>query len=309
MIHPRFSCIRVALMSLVVIGLTACLAVTAGAKDIKSKLRVPEAGITQMITLKDGSTLAGRIKAVGETEITFAAQVGDMTIPIDQITEIKEISADKIREGKYWFPNPNRTRLYFAPTGRMLKAGQGYFSDIYVLFPSVNFGITDNFTLGGGFSLFPGLDVSEQLFYISPKIGADMTEKLSVAGSALIVRLPSDQLDIEDKKDDATVIGVLFGSATIGSDDASLTGGLGFGYVDDDIADKPAVLVGGEYRLARRMSFVSENWVFPEVDQPIISYGVRFFGESIAVDLAFFNILDNDAIFPGIPYIDFVWNF
>lgn len=307
--HPHLAFIRVLLMACVIISLTVCLAASAGAKDIKSKLRVPETGITQMITLRDGSTLAGRITAVGETEITFAAQVGDITIAIDQIVEIKEFAADKIKEGKYWFPNPNRTRLYFAPTGRMLKAGQGYFSDIYILFPSVSFGITDNFTLGGGFSLFPGLDVSEQLFYIMPKIGMNVADNISLAGSAMIIRLPSDQLDIENTREEATVIGVIFGSATIGSDDASLTGGLGFGYVDDDIADKPAVLLGGEYRIARRLSLVSENWVFPEVDQPIISYGVRFFGESIAVDLAFFNVLDNDAIFPGIPFIDFVWNF
>ncbi len=57
------------------------------------------------------------------------------------------------------------------------------------------------------------------------------------------------------------------------------------------------------------MALVSENWIFPGVDVPVVSYGFRFFGEKMAVDLALFNVLDDDAIFPGIPYVDFVWNF
>ena len=32
-------------------------------------------------------------------------------------------------------------------------------------------------------------------------------------------------------------------------------------------------------------------------------------GESLSVDLALGNILSEEAIFPGIPYLDFVYNF
>ncbi|MCZ6680416.1 MAG: hypothetical protein O7E52_24565, partial [Candidatus Poribacteria bacterium] len=31
--------------------------------------------------------------------------------------------------------------------------------------------------------------------------------------------------------------------------------------------------------------------------------------QSLSVDLAFINILSDEAVFPGIPYIDFVYNF
>ena len=49
--------------------------------------------------------------------------------------------------------------------------------------------------------------------------------------------------------------------------------------------------------------------MIPGVNEALISYGLRFFGEKTSVDFAFFNILDDDAIFPGIPYLGFVWNF
>ena len=103
--------------------------------------------------------------------------------------------------------------------------------------------------------------------------------------------------------------GIIYGVGTYGTPDNSITFGLGFGYSDEDISDKPALILGGEYRIIRRMSLVSENWVFPEVDEPLISYGIRFFGESLSADFALFNILDEDAFFPGFPMISFTWNF
>jgi len=62
-------------------------------------------------------------------------------------------------------------------------------------------------------------------------------------------------------------------------------------------------------RFARRMSFVSENWIIPGVNDALISYGIRFLGEKVSADFAFFNILDEDAVFPGTPYLGLVWNF
>ena len=137
------------------------------AKDISNQLVVPEADESQILTLKDGSQLIGRISEIGDESITFVSQLGETQIAIDRIVDIKLIPKSAMRDGKYWFPNPNSTRLLLAPTGRMLKAGTGYFSDIYIFFPFVGYGITDNITISGGMSLFPGVDISNQLLYIN----------------------------------------------------------------------------------------------------------------------------------------------
>jgi hypothetical protein len=280
---------------------------TTTASVTQEDLQLPQEGNTQVVKLMDGSVLYGRITEIRPGEITFESTVGSMTIDINNIDSIEEVTPDRFRGGKYWFPNPNRTRMYIGSTARMLEKGKGYFLDIYVFFPSLAYALTDNITLSAGASLFPAVDAEDQLYYGTLKVGVPATEKLSVAASGLILRVPN--WDDDDDLDEPVVVGALSGIGTYGTDDASVTLGLGFGYADDDFADKPLVTLGGEYRFARRMSFVSENWIIPEVEDPLISYGLRFFGEGIAVDLAFVNVASSEAIFPGIPYISFVYNF
>lgn len=275
-------------------------------------LRVPDAEKTQMITLNDGSKLTGRITEVRDDEVVFSSQVGELTIKIDQITEIKEFSSTRIKGGKYWFPNPNTNRLYFGPTGRTLKKGKGYFSDLLLFFPSVTYGITDNVSMGGGITIFPGVDFDKQLIYIFPKVGITPSENVALAGSILILRIPDfddDDDDDFDLVDEPQVAGIAFGTGTFGTEDLSFTGGVGYGYVEDDFADKPAILLGGEWRFSRRLSFVTENWIFPGVEDALISYGLRFFGESISADLGLFTSTNEDAPQPGIPLVSFTWNF
>lgn len=272
--------------------------------NIRSKLRIPDSNHIQILTLIDGSNIIGRIIEIGENEIKFKSEIGIMTISIAKIKKMKEVPASLIKKGKYWFPNPNATRLYFAPTARMLKKGEGYFSDYYLFFPGFAYGITDNISIGGGMSLFPAVGIDKQIFYFTPKVGLKATENLNFAAGALLIRIP----DFFDD-DDSQISGILYGVGTYGVPDKSITAGLGYGFSGGDFAKKPMIMVGGEARLSRRISFVTENWVFPGVDNPIISYGVRFFGEKLSVDLAFINTLGEGAIFPGIPYIDFVFNF
>ena len=305
--------VRLLTVALFLMCLTLVLAPLSVAGVSSDKLHIPDADKIQMIALSDGSMLTGRISRVEEDKVIFVTKLGEVTIPIDQIDDIREMSSSAIKGGKYWFPNPNRTRLYFAPTGRLLEAGKGYFSDLLLFFPSVSYGVTDNISIGGGMSLFPGVDFSKQLFYFFPRIGYQPSDKLALAGSMLILGLPDFDDDDDDDEDDlideGKVAGILFGTATYGTDIFSVTGGVGYGYVGDDFADKPAVLFGFDWRFSRRLSFVSENWIFPDVDQPLASYGLRFFGESLSADLGFLTPLGDDAIFPGFPLISFAWNF
>ena len=273
-----------------------------GGSISREDLKIPGPDKVQILTTQDGSALMGRIVEIRENEISFRTEMGEMTIPISKIEKIKEVSADSIRGGQYWFANPNATRLYFSPTARMLEKGKGYFADYWLFFPSVAFGVTDNFTLGGGMTLIPGVDIDDQVFYFTPKIGIKTSRKTSIAAGALILALP--EID-----DESPLVGILYGVGTFGEADGSLTVGLGYGFVEDEVADKPMVMLGGEKRFSRRLSFVSENWIFPEVDQPLVSYGIRFFGEGMSVDLALFNVLGEDTIFPGVPWVDFVFNF
>jgi len=275
-------------------------------KDVKNNLKVPDSEHLQVITTHDKSTMIGRIVEIKEQEILFKTDFGEITIPIQKIKSIELVPTSAIKEGKYWFPNPNATRLFVGNSARMLKKGDGYFADSYLFFPSIAYGITDNFTIGGGMSLIPGLGIDKQFFYFTPRVGLKASQHLNFAAGALIIKIP----DFNDDDDDGTpLVGLLNVVGTYGSTNSSITFGLGYGFVDDDIADKPFILIGGEHRISRRLSLVTENYLLPGVDDPLISYGIRFFGEKISVDLAFLNTLSDEIIFPGIPYVDFVFNF
>ncbi len=275
-------------------------AVRSQSNHIKEKLKVPDSSQVQIITTTDGSSNIGRITELREAEILFATELGTITIPVAKIKEIKEVPVASIKGGNYWFPNPNRTRLFFAPTARMLKKGEGYFQDIYIFFAGAAYGLSNNFTIGGAASLIPGAGIDEQVFYLTPKIGVKASGKIDLAAGALLIRIPFE---------DAPDLGIVYGVGTYGTADASVTLGLGYGFADSKVADKPVVMLGGESRISRRLALVSENWIVPRADHPLVSYGVRFFGSEISVDLAFLNSLGGSNIFPGVPYVDFVFNF
>ncbi len=270
---------------------------------LEGTLKIPDSSHMQILTTLDGTTLYGRIIEVGQSEIKFETNIGIIPIQLAKIKEIKEIPISSIKKGVYWFPNPNDTRLLFAPTARCLKGGEGYFADYYLFFPMVAFGITDNITIAGGASIFPWVGIENNLFYFMPKVGCNLGDKFSLAVGALLVKLPSFDDEINP------TVGICYGVGTVGGPNSNLTAGVGFGYVDWEFEKTPMFMFGGQHRVSRRISLVSENWMMPGVDQPGIAYGLRFFGEKVSVDLGFLNTIGDNMIFPGIPYIDFVIKF
>lgn len=292
-----------ALLLTLLLGALNTPATSQSNERLRQQLIVPDSTQIQILTTKDGSVLKGRIEHIGENEVRFATAVATLTIPISSIKSVKtrDIPIGRRVGREDWFPNPNATRLFFAPNGRMLKKGQGYFSDYYLFFPGVAFGISDQFTMGGGMSLIPGVGLDNQVFYLTPKLGLHASPKANVAVGVLFIVLPNVA--------DANSAGVLYSVSTFGSEDQSLTAGIGFGFAGGEFSEKPMIVLGFESRISRRVAFVSENWILPGVDQPLASAGLRFMGESLSVDLALATPIGEDFIFPGFPVIDFVFNF
>ena len=265
---------------------------------VMEQLDVPSPGQIQVLITEDGSRTVGRILAVRDNAVSFETDLGILIIPVVKIREVQTPPTSAIRKGHVWHPNPNETRLFFAPNGRTLRQGEGYFADYYILFPGMAFGLTDRLTIGGGMSLIPGIRPDEQLFYVTPKLGVVAQEHVNLAVGALFVRIPDEHS-----------VGILYGVSTFGTPDASLTVGMGFGFEGGDSKERPFFMVGGEKRISSSTSLVTENWLAPGMDAPLVSYGIRFFGKRLSVDLGLLNLLNDQAIFPGVPYVDFVFKF
>ena len=179
--------------------------------------------------------------------------------------------------------DPNYSRLLFGPTGRPLKAGDGYFSDYELVFPGVAVGLTDNVSIAGGMSVFPGIGLGGQVFYVSPRIGWNLGEKAAVSVGGLYAAVPAD-----DDLDDLTVG---FAVGTFGDRYRSLSVGVGLADVArwDGYNPTPIVMVGGTATVSRHVALVSESWLvlddgFDLAEQPF-GLGVRFFSDKLSADV------------------------
>jgi hypothetical protein len=250
----------------------------------------------QRITLTDGSKLIGKIVSDSTSKVVFRTSSGvQMEIDKSSIEEIKFIEGEWVK-GEFIREDPNQTRLFFAPTARALKQGRGYFSAYEIFFPMLAIGITDFITLAGGMSLFPG--ASEQIIYIAPKVRLVHLDNFDLAGGVLYMSV-SDH-----------TFGITYGVATVGTSTASLTLGLGWGFVDSELSDDPSLVIGGEVQLSNSIKLITENWFPPKMDGGLVSFGIRFFGESIAGDFGLMRSTNSSSSgFPFLPWVGFVYNF
>lgn len=287
---------RIRHFSLVVL-LTATAAALAAQQPVPPRpvLVVADSGVQQRLQLRDGSELVGRIIAIGDSTVQFESSLGVSTIRSNDILKLSSERGGSVRNGQYYFPNPNATRLIFAPTGRMLRRNEGYFSDYWIFFPGISFGISDYVSIGGGMSIFP--EASEQVFYFTPKVGVLQGPKTNVAVGALVAAISDNSA------------GILYGVSTWGDVDASFTAGLGYGFTNGDLASNPAVLIGAEGRVSPRVSLVTENYLLPGGNL-ILAGGFRFMGRGMAVDLALTSFNERGGEnFCCLPFVGFVYNF
>lgn len=253
-----------------------------------------------------GLTYVGTIIERNDKEIILLTEgKTKVHIPIETIQDIRSIPSSHFHDGEYWFPNPNETRYLYAPSAFNLKKGEGYYQNTYLFINSFNYGFTDNFSFGVGFEFLStfgsfGGDFNP-IFFLTPKYSMQVSENLRV-GIGVLYGNVSDLVG---------GFGVGYGLATYGNPEHNATLGLGFGFFDGDFSTDPVITISGMTRISRRISLVTENWFFPaDVYRGILTYGIRFFGESMSVDLALINNTDIATAFPiGIPYIDFVVKF
>jgi len=289
-------------------------------KAQQSQPASPDTASRQIVHTRDGSTLVGRIVAEDSTTIQIETSGGVLSIARSNVLSIATVREDDMHEGQYWFPDPNRTRLFFAPTGRMLDQGEAYYMNTYILLQSFSGGLTKYVTVGGGFSLIPGVNPTDWVYYLTPKVGLYQSNSLNLAVGALVGLLP---VNVDDAANESNGFGVVYGVATKGGPNGSVTAGLGYGYSGRSFSQRPVFMLGGEQRVSRRVALLSENYLYVARDigsacvpesctlsnhaTGLVSYGFRFLGEKLSVDFAFFNAFGQNVnpIFPGIPYLSF----
>ncbi len=251
------------------------------------------------IETTDGNTYTGLVIEQDSAKVVLQTEsLGTITIGRENIKEMESVLPVKMVEGKYWFDNPQATRYFYSPNGYGLKAGEGYYQNIWVLFNSFAVGVTDYISIGAGvipLFLFAGESTP---MWITPKFSIPLKkDAFNIGGGALLGAVLGE--------DDAG-FGIVYGLATLGSRDNNVTFGMGYGYAGGDWANSPMFNFNCMFRTGARGYFLTENYFISseEASVVLISLGGRQIIKKAGLDYGLFIPFSSDMEgFIAIPWL------
>ena len=127
------------------------------------------------VELKNGKIIRGQLLQKSESDVSVATDdLGKVTVAWSTIKSLNVISKNENDR----FTNPHSSRYFFGPSAIPLKKGDKYYQNALILLNSFQAGITDHFSMGGGF-------VVPFAIFITPKIGYQVAEKVHLGGGIL----------------------------------------------------------------------------------------------------------------------------
>ncbi|WP_210513652.1 hypothetical protein [Hymenobacter terricola] len=218
-------------------------------------------GRSYSVELTSGNRFIGVLRGSTPQELEFETKdLGSVRVQRSNLKEFALLTTEQARRGFDDVGNGNR--LFFGPTARNLRRGEGYVQNIDVFLLSANYGISDNFSMGVIATFIPEAG-SDNLFGLTPKASFPVADKVRLGAGALVLF------------SGGSTAGVVYANGTLGSADNNLTAGLGYGFSGfGGFARTPVVMLGGATRLGRRISLLDETYLLHYSDTYQSSTGV-----------------------------------
>jgi hypothetical protein len=215
----------------------------------------------------------------------------------------------RIKNGRLQKRDPNSSFYLFSPSAFAIESGKLYCRDFCLFFPSLNYGLANILSAQAGLFWYPGMDYKNAPFVGNLKITPFETNIFSFAVGITYINLP------EIKKERILSTGFAFVTGTFGNRYNHASVSAGWGYIQKESEwqreDKPIIIAAGNLRLLDFVSFVTENWVFPDekIEDSLLTMALRFFGRQIAVDLgATFTATSIQEKIAPIPVINITYH-
>ena len=208
------------------------------------KLLLP--GYTYVFEIKDGTNRSGRLDSTtaGYYYINNPA-IGVDRISKTNVSKIKEIHLNK--DGT--FSNPHYSRYLFGPSALPQTKGELYWNNVSFEYNTIQFGVTENLSMGVGGFLFTSLS-GNLVLLPNVKYSFKINEKSHIAVGALIALFHSK---MGGGMPSASLPFLVY---TYGDSEANISAGGGWANISDyGWAPKPTSYMAGMKRIAR-------NWVF-----------------------------------------------
>jgi hypothetical protein len=258
------------------------------------------------LRLGDGSRSVGRILEIRDDQVVFETIAG-VRMEVNRAFARLQPARGRIVDGEYWPEDMHTTRLFFAPTGRTLRAGDGY-AGLFFILPFVGYGASDDLTLAGGMPLIGSLETVP--IWVAPKLRVHHTPNSQISTGIFAIHLPSWDSEYDHAtntyRESSRFIGIAYGVGTFGDLDNAVHLGSGITFGGDET--EVPLMVGGEFRVSRRHKILSENWLLPVTGNGAASVGVRFLGDRWTTDLGLMALLGGGSDWDGdeIPYFPIV---
>ena len=254
-------------------------------------------GVIQQLQLRDGTRAFGRVERIDGTRVTFRTTAGAV-IEVDAADIVRvTTTTGSVVDGEFRPADPNPTRLFFGPTARSLRQGDGYVGVYEILLPFVQVGLTDRISVGAGTPLIFG-GGSGHPFWVTPKVQVFNSSSTQAAIGVLHF------MNVGDGN-----LGIAYAVVTHGSADAAVTAGVGYAYdrTYDNHGGGAVVMIGGEYGVSRGVKLVTENYVWGR-DGGILMGGVRWLGENLSADFGLAAPIGAGRVFV-FPMVNVLWRF
>lgn len=252
------------------------------------------------IETTDGNEFLGEIIKEDSTSIVLKTRkLGEITISKSDIKTRQDVEIQQIKEGKFWFPNPQSSRYFWSPNGYGLKKGEGYYQNIWVLWNQFSYGLSDNFSVGGGvIPLFLFGGGATPIFGTAKFSIPIVKDKVNIGGGAIVGTV----LGAEE-----TGFGILYGLSTFGTPDNNITLGLGYGFAVGGWTKAPLINVNAMFRVTSRGYFITENY-YINIDGEsniMLMLGGRWIIKKAALDYGLVFPIADIGSFIAVPWLGF----
>lgn len=221
------------------------------AQDKATRSRV-DTGLVVLST-NSGDEFVGTIISEDAREISIRLQSGKLLIiPTYTVKSINKFSTSTMIKGKPVFANPHPSRYFYTPSAIPMDKGEIYIQTLYALAYQVQFGVTENFSIGATTTIV-GTPLALTAKY---SIKIDEKNSLAFGGLAGLVGWGTQ-----------TNLGIGFGAFTHGTKESNVTIAGGYAWINEKNnggGGSPVMSLSGNQRLSRNLSLMGELWYLPE---------------------------------------------
>jgi hypothetical protein len=263
------------------------------------QIAVPDSLPQRLVRTRDGNEFLGTVvQETGDTLTLQTTGYGLVRIPSAQIRRSRTRLPNAAKSGTFWFDEPLDARYFLGTNAFGLRAGEGYYQNVWISLNQADVGLNDYFSIGCGsvpLAIFGGL----LPIWVTPRVSVPiLKDRLHLGGGGFIGSIFSAYAE------GRTSFGYLYGQATWGKRDANITLGGGYTYSNGVWGQQPVISLSALYRAGKKIAIITENYRFSAGGERalVFSGGVRVIGKFVSLDGAIVLLGTENGVF-GVPLL------